>query len=536
MEAERKRVANELRSTGSAEAEKIRADADRQREVILAEAYRDAQRIKRRGRRQGGGASTPQAFSQNPEFYSFYRAWRPTARASAARSDLHAARAELGLLPLLQGLAAGKPGRARNDAPWAPTFLMAFALMLVIEGVLPFLAPNLWRETFRRIMQLSDGQIRFFGLTSMIVGLLLLLVADAGVSDAVRWLLPEHIEDMLPAEAMRIEALRRAILDLFFDSRLRAGDAAAARVHGLAAHRHRPRPRPAHLQAGRPALGPHDGRARRHHAAGGAHRRAPAQPQGRDAPVLLRQRAARAPAGARPRRASRSRSAPRSTATPASRATSRSRRCCARRSRSPACKGARMDIGHVAVFRAHGARGGRRRASSRRSCSRRCSRRTFLRLKALTQRARREDARTRCCCCPSLYGGAEVLDAAEKKLPRIPDAEEGARDAARAREGLHDSRRASTSPSCAATTTTPAWCSTRTATASAGAGGARRALRRGRQGLRPARVRPPAFRSSCRSLASCNEAKMQRNERQRATSSSSAPSGATRARARSSTG
>ena len=54
------------------------------------------------------------------------------------------------------------------------TFLMAFALMLVIEGLLPFLAPTLWRDTFRRITQMSDGQIRFFGLTSMLAGLLLL--------------------------------------------------------------------------------------------------------------------------------------------------------------------------------------------------------------------------------------------------------------------------------------------------------------------------------------------------------------------------
>ena len=59
----------------------------------------------------------------------------------------------------------------------ATTLLMAFALMLVIEGLLPFLAPKLWRETFQRLMQLSDGQIRFFGLTSMIVGLLLLLAS-----------------------------------------------------------------------------------------------------------------------------------------------------------------------------------------------------------------------------------------------------------------------------------------------------------------------------------------------------------------------
>jgi len=56
------------------------------------------------------------------------------------------------------------------------TFLMAFALMLIIEGVLPFLAPSLWRDTFRRITQMTDGQIRFFGLTSMLVGLLLLLL------------------------------------------------------------------------------------------------------------------------------------------------------------------------------------------------------------------------------------------------------------------------------------------------------------------------------------------------------------------------
>lgn len=54
--------------------------------------------------------------------------------------------------------------------------VMAFALMLVLEGLLPFLAPALWRDTFRRILQFSDGQIRFFGLASMLVGIVLLLV------------------------------------------------------------------------------------------------------------------------------------------------------------------------------------------------------------------------------------------------------------------------------------------------------------------------------------------------------------------------
>lgn len=59
----------------------------------------------------------------------------------------------------------------------ATTFILAFALMLVIEGVLPFLAPSLWRDTFRRVTQLSDGQIRFFGLASMLTGLVLLALA-----------------------------------------------------------------------------------------------------------------------------------------------------------------------------------------------------------------------------------------------------------------------------------------------------------------------------------------------------------------------
>ena len=57
------------------------------------------------------------------------------------------------------------------------TFLMALALMLILEGVLPFIAPNVWRDTFRKITQMTDGQIRFVGLSSMLVGLLLLLWA-----------------------------------------------------------------------------------------------------------------------------------------------------------------------------------------------------------------------------------------------------------------------------------------------------------------------------------------------------------------------
>lgn len=56
------------------------------------------------------------------------------------------------------------------------SLLIALALMLVLEGLLPFLAPGVWRETFLRLVALSDGQIRFVGLTSMLIGLFLLMV------------------------------------------------------------------------------------------------------------------------------------------------------------------------------------------------------------------------------------------------------------------------------------------------------------------------------------------------------------------------
>ena len=72
MEAERKRVANEQRSIGAAESEKIRADADRQREVILAEAFRDAQKLKGEGDAKAA-AIYAGAFGQNAEFAAFYR-------------------------------------------------------------------------------------------------------------------------------------------------------------------------------------------------------------------------------------------------------------------------------------------------------------------------------------------------------------------------------------------------------------------------------------------------------------------------------
>jgi len=87
METERKRVANELRSKGAAEAEKIRADADRQREIIIAEAYRDAQRLKGEGDARAA-AIYAGAYGQNPEFYAFYRSLEAYRASFRSKSDV----------------------------------------------------------------------------------------------------------------------------------------------------------------------------------------------------------------------------------------------------------------------------------------------------------------------------------------------------------------------------------------------------------------------------------------------------------------
>ncbi len=87
MESERKRVANELRSTGAAEGEKIKADADRQKQVIVAEAYRDAQRIKGEGDAQAARIYAD-AYSRNAEFYSFYRSLEAYRAALRNKSDV----------------------------------------------------------------------------------------------------------------------------------------------------------------------------------------------------------------------------------------------------------------------------------------------------------------------------------------------------------------------------------------------------------------------------------------------------------------
>jgi membrane protease subunit HflC len=87
MIAERKRLANQLRSEGSAASEKIRADADKQREVIIAEAYRDAQKTKGEGDAKAAEIYN-QSYSRNPEFYAFYRSTEAYKNSFKSKSDV----------------------------------------------------------------------------------------------------------------------------------------------------------------------------------------------------------------------------------------------------------------------------------------------------------------------------------------------------------------------------------------------------------------------------------------------------------------
>ncbi len=113
MESERKRVANELRSTGAAEGEKIRADADRQREIIVAEAYRDAQKIKGEGDAKAS-ALYAESFGRDPQFAQFYRsleAYRATFR---SKSDVMVMDPSSDFFRAMRGAGAGAAAPARK--------------------------------------------------------------------------------------------------------------------------------------------------------------------------------------------------------------------------------------------------------------------------------------------------------------------------------------------------------------------------------------------------------------------------------------
>jgi modulator of FtsH protease HflC len=109
MESERKRVANELRSTGTAESEKIRADADRQREVILAEAYRDAQKIKGEGDAKAS-ALYADAFGRDPQFAQFYRSLEAYRSSFRNKNDVMVLDPNSDFFKAMRG-APGAPGR-----------------------------------------------------------------------------------------------------------------------------------------------------------------------------------------------------------------------------------------------------------------------------------------------------------------------------------------------------------------------------------------------------------------------------------------
>jgi membrane protease subunit HflC len=107
MQSERKRVANERRATGAAESEKIRADADRQREVVLAEAYREAQKIKGEGDAKAS-ALYAAAFGQDPVFAQFYRSLEAYRASFRNRNDLMVVDPSAEFFRYLKG--SGSPG------------------------------------------------------------------------------------------------------------------------------------------------------------------------------------------------------------------------------------------------------------------------------------------------------------------------------------------------------------------------------------------------------------------------------------------
>ena len=114
MESERKRVANELRSTGAAEGEKIRADADRQREVIVANAYRDAQKVKGEGDAKAS-AIYADSFGRDPQFAQFYRSLEAYRSSFRSRSDLLVVDPSTDFFKALRG-----SGSATSSVPAAP--------------------------------------------------------------------------------------------------------------------------------------------------------------------------------------------------------------------------------------------------------------------------------------------------------------------------------------------------------------------------------------------------------------------------------
>jgi modulator of FtsH protease HflC len=110
MESERKRAANQERAQGQAEGERIKAEADRQRQVIVAEAYRDAQKVKGEGDAQASRIYA-EAFQRNPEFYSFYRSMEAYRQSLRSRGDVLVLDPSSEFFKYFKNPGAGKPSR-----------------------------------------------------------------------------------------------------------------------------------------------------------------------------------------------------------------------------------------------------------------------------------------------------------------------------------------------------------------------------------------------------------------------------------------
>jgi modulator of FtsH protease HflC len=255
---------------GRGRGEKIRADADRQREVIIAEAYRDAQKIKGEGDAKAS-ALYADAFGRDPQFAQFYRsleAYRATFR---NKSDVMVLDPSSEFFRAMRG-APAPAGRRAAERARRPTWATAARRARAdagLRGLLPFLSPGGWRQVFERAVRMSDGQIRFIGLAACCSGLLLLLVwlpesaeapPAAGHGGAGRYnavfnpgafscslpgCCPSTSPTSCPPQARRIEGAAAAPARPRPRLRLRAGDAAAARAPGVAAVGHRARARPA---------------------------------------------------------------------------------------------------------------------------------------------------------------------------------------------------------------------------------------------------------------------------------------------------
>ena len=110
MESERKRAANEERAKGQAEGERIKADADRQKQVIVAEAYREAQKAKGEGDAQAARIYAD-AFQRNPEFYSFYRSMEAYRQSLRNKSDVMVLDPNSEFFRYFKGPGTAKPSR-----------------------------------------------------------------------------------------------------------------------------------------------------------------------------------------------------------------------------------------------------------------------------------------------------------------------------------------------------------------------------------------------------------------------------------------